>query len=161
MRAFTLLELVIVLAIVSLLLSLVFPQIYKSSLSGEESFKNRFESLVSDAFSFNGGSELCVDFKKGLFSVVGQEIKLPYRAESIVLPGRLVSGELSSKYCFVPSRATVFVLNLKKEGGYLSIMVLFPMGETKFYSLKESEEETLKDKVEKGRVGEWFSYYWY
>ena len=161
MRAFTLLELVVVLAVVYLVLSLVFPQIYNSSLSGEESFKNRFTSLLVNSFSFNGGSELCVDFKREVFSVGGKEVKLPYRPESVVFPGKLVSGELASKYCFVPSGATLFVLNLKKGDGYLSVMVLLPMGESKFYSLKESEEETLKDKVEKGRVGEWFSYYWY
>ena len=161
MRGFTLLELVMVLSVISLLLSLVFPKIYRSSLNQEESFRNGFASLVSNAFSLSGGAEVCVDFVNRRLSVGGQEIDLPYEPVSVVLPGKLISGELSSKFCFVPSGVTVFLLNLKEDRGYLSILTLFPTGESRFYTLKESQEETLKDKVEKGRVEEWFSYYSY
>jgi len=71
MRGFTLLELVMVLSVISLLLSLVFPKIYRSSLNQEESFRNGFASLVSNAFSLSGGAEVCVDFVNRRFSVGG------------------------------------------------------------------------------------------
>ncbi|MEO2066213.1 MAG: hypothetical protein ABGX17_06910, partial [Desulfurobacteriaceae bacterium] len=64
-------------------------------------------------------------------------------------------------YCFTPSGFTYFVLNLKRKEGYNTLFTIFPSGQTQILNLKESEEETLKDKVEKGRVTEWFSYYSY
>ncbi len=161
MRAFTLLELVIVLAVVSLLAALTFPAIYSRSLTSPQLFENRVRSLFRDLFFFGDSKEVCIDFKGGWLKVGGEKLELPYEPESLVLPGKVVSGELLSKYCFKPSGFTYFTLNLKEGDSYLTLFTLFPTGETQFLRLTESEEETLKDKVEKGRVTQWFSYYSY
>jgi hypothetical protein len=101
-----------------------------------------------------------VDFKRGLFTVNSQAVELPYPPETLVSPGLLISSKVTSTYCFQPSSAGYYLLNLKKGGdGYLSVLFLYPTGEALFLNLKESEEETLKDKVEKGRIAQWFSYY--
>ena len=161
MRAFTLLELVVVLAIISVLLALSFPAFYSRSFNSPELFENRVRSLFESAFTFGKAKEVCVDFKREELSVGKEKVELPYPAESLVVPGKVISGELFSRYCFEPSGFTYFTLNLKKEDGYLTLFTLFPSGETQVLNLKESEEETLKDKVEKGRITQWFSYYSY
>jgi len=159
-RGFSLLELVVVLAVLSLLLTVFFPPLYRRSLNDEELFKNRFTSLLQSSFSFTGSPEFCVNFKERLFTVNSQEIELPYPPESLALPGLLVSSKAHSTYCFQPSPAGYYLLNLKRgEGQYLSVLFLYPTGEALFLNLKESEKETLKDKVEKGRITRWFSYY--
>jgi len=160
MRGFTLLELVIVLAVISVVLSLTFPAIYRRSLDSPDVFNNRAKSLLESLFSLGRPEEICVDFRKGELSVGKERLELPYPAESLVLPGRLVSGELVNRYCFEPYGFGYFVLNLRKgEGSYLSLFTLLPSGQTLFLSLNQAQEETLKDKVEKGRITEWFSYY--
>ncbi len=161
MRAFTLLELVIVLAIVSVVLTLVFPVFYSKNLSSPDLFENRVKSLLQSSFSFGKGKEICVDFRKNKVSVDKETLDLPFPPEALVLPGKVVSKELFSRYCFTPSGFTYFVLNLKRKEGYITLFTIFPSGQTQILNLKESEEETLKDKVEKGRVTEWFSYYSY
>lgn len=158
-RGFTLLELVVVLALISTVLILVFPALYRDSLSGEELFKNRFSSLVQSSFSFEKAPEMCVNFKEGFFSVNGERVELPYLPESFVLPKNLISSEVRSVYCFEPKPSSYYLLNLKKSSGYLSVLFLYPTGEALFLNLDEAEEETLKDKVEKGRIAQWFSYY--
>jgi len=84
----------------------------------------------------------------------------PYPIESLVLPGRVVSGALVSSYCFSPSVPGVWTVNFKTPEGYLSAVVLYPTGEVLLLNLNEAQEETLKDKLSKGRIEEWFSYYW-
>ncbi|WP_456456948.1 prepilin-type N-terminal cleavage/methylation domain-containing protein [Thermovibrio sp.] len=161
MRAFSLLELLIVLVIMSLILFLAFPSFYRNSLNSAESFENRYRAFTGELFSFGATSELCFDFKDNSLSVGGETLKFPYPLESVVVPGRVVSRELTDKFCFRLEGVSCFVVNLRKGEGYLSLFSLFPSGETSFLSLTESQEETLKDKVLKGRVEEWFSYYSY
>ena len=160
-KGFTLLELTIVLVIVSLLLSVSFPAILRSSLSSEESFKTRLTTLFSSAFVPGKAVEFCVDFKKNRLTFGGEELQLPYRVNTLVLPGKTVSSELSTLYCLDLKKLAYGAIIMEKGNGYPSILFTFPAGEVLFYNLSEAEEETLKDKVEKGRIVEWFSYYSY
>jgi len=160
-RGFTLLELIIVLALLSTLLIVLFPALYRSSLEGEELFKNSFSALLGSSFSFEGPPELCVNFREGFFTLNGRRVELPYRPVSLVAPQKLVSSELRSLYCFEPASPAYYLLNMKKDRSYLSVLFLYPAGEVLFFELDEAEVETLKDKVEKGRIEEWFSYYSY
>jgi len=159
MRGFTLLELLIVLVIISLSLALAFPAFYKASLKGEAGFENRFSSLVEGSFAFGAPVELCVDFEGGAVEVGRSKVELPYPAESLVLPGRVVSSKRSTRFCFEPRGVTAYAINFKKDGGYLTVLVLYPTGEVLYLELNEAQEETLKDKLLKGRIAEWFSYY--
>ncbi len=161
MRAFSLLELLIVLVILSLTLLLAFPSFYRSSLSSEDAFKNRYRAFVGEFFSFGSSPELCFDFKRNLLSSGGESLSFPYPLDSVVIPGKIVSRELTGKFCFKLKGVSCFVVNLRKGDSYLSLFSLFPAGETSFLTLNQSQEETLKDKVLKGRVEEWFSYYSY
>jgi len=161
MRAFSLLELLIVLVILSLVLFLAFPAFYRNSLNSAESFENRYRAFMGELFSFEASPELCFDFKGNSLSVGGDTLNFPYPLESVVVPGKVVSKELTNRFCFRLEGVSCFVVNLRKGDGYLSLFNLFPSGETSFLNLTESQEETLKDKVLKGRVEEWFSYYSY
>jgi len=158
-RGFTLLELLISLVIVSLVLTVVFPRIVKSDLNSESSIYNRIRTLLSGSFSFSNSPEICVDFKENTLKVGNERIKLPFQLQTLVLPGKIVSSEVASKYCFKTGSLIYGALIGEKEGTYRALLFTLPVGEVKVYALSESEEETLKDKIEKGRITEWFSYY--
>lgn len=160
-RGFTLLELVVVLAVISVLLIAVFPALHRREMKEAELFKNTFSSLLESSFSFEKPPELCVNFRENFFSVNGKRVELPYRAVSFVAPKILVNSETSTSYCFQPETPSYYLLNLSKGEDYLSVLFLYPSGEALFLDLKEAEKETLKDKVEKGRIEEWFSSYSY
>jgi len=157
--AFTLLELVIVLAVVSALLVLIFPEIYKTSLKSGELFKNEVSSLTSSSFTFGPPPTFCVNFREGFLEVGSKRVDSPYPIDSLVLPGRVVSSAFVSSYCFTPRVPAVWAVNFKTGDGYLSMVALYPTGEVLFLNLNEAQEETLKDKLSKGRIEEWFSYY--
>ncbi|WP_457677559.1 prepilin-type N-terminal cleavage/methylation domain-containing protein [Thermovibrio sp.] len=160
MKGYSLFELVVVLAVLSLILSLSLPHFYKSSLSSLELFENRFKSSVSSLESFGDSREFCVNFKDNSFSFGKEVLKSPYQVESLVMPFKLVNRELSSSFCFTPKEFSYFIVNVKEgEDSYLTAFVLFPSKEVKFLKLNEAQEETIKDKVLKGRISEWFSYY--
>ncbi len=162
-RGITLLELVIVLTLVSLIAIVALPGMISFSTAGEEGFRNRLMSLFVSSFSPGSFPEVCVDFEKNLVSVDGVEVKFPAGKElvSLVMPGKLVSRELRSRFCFSEKKPTVVGLIAKKAGGYYVVEVLFPVGEVNIINLSESEAETFKDKISKGRLTEWFSYYSY
>ncbi len=160
-RGFTLLELTIVLAIVSVLLTLLFPAILKSDLSSDSSVRTRISSLFSSAFSPGNPVEFCVDFKNNSLKVGKEVVKLPWKVDTLVLPGKVISSELSSSYCFDLKNLTYGAIVGEAKNRFPSILFTFPSGEVRFYNLSQAEAETLKDKVEKGRVVEWFSYYSY
>jgi prepilin-type N-terminal cleavage/methylation domain-containing protein len=162
-KALTLIELLIVLAVMSLFVGIVVPNFFKGSREeSEELFKNRYSSLMEGLPVDGNWGEICIDFNLAELRVGGREIKLPYPPKTLVFPSELVNSELRSRYCFSPSRLGYFVLNMEKgKGEYLSVLTLLPSGESRFYSLTEAEEETLKDKAFKGRITEWFSYYSY
>ncbi len=156
---FTLLELLIVLVILSVVLSVSFPKIVQINLSSEESTINRVKSLFSNCFSLSSPVEVCVNFKKNVLSVGGEEVKLPFTAETVVFPGKLISSEGVSKFCFQVKNLNYGAIIGKKENEYGAIFFTLPLGEIKIYHLSSSEEETLKDKIEKGRIVQWFNYY--
>ena len=158
-RGFTLLELLIVLVVLSLLLTLLFPVIVRSGLNSEESFKTRLSSLFSSSFVPGRPVELCVNFKENAVFVGKEEVRFPYRIETLVLPGRVISSELTNRYCFDLKKLTYGALITENGDTYPSILFTFPSGEVLFYNLSKAEAETLKDKVGKGRIVEWFSYY--
>ncbi len=160
-RGFTLLELIIVLVLISILLTLVFPVILKSDLSSSENFKTKLSSLLSSAFSPGETVEFCVDFKSNTLRVGRDTIELPYEVSELVLPGKIVSSELASTYCFDLKELTYGAVVMENGEKYSSFLFTFPVGEVLFYNLSKAETETLKDKVEKGRIVEWFSYYSY
>ncbi len=160
-RGFTLLELVIVLTLLSLLLTLLFPFIVKSDLNSNSSLKIKVSSLFSSAFTPGSSEEVCINFKKNSLKVGEERVKFPWKIESLVLPGRVVSSESVTRYCFDLKGLTYGAIISENGGKYPSILFTFPAGETLFYNLSQSEANTLKDKVGKGRIVEWFSYYSY
>ena len=160
-RGFTLLELVIVLVLISIVLSLAFPVILKSDLNSPESFKIRLSSLLSSAFSPGETLEFCISFKENSLRVGNDTVSFPYEVQRLVLPGKIVSSELVNRYCLDLKSLTCGAVIMKRGDSYPSFLFTFPTGELLFYNLSEAEAETLKDKVEKGRVVEWFSYYSY
>ena len=158
-RGFTLLELLIVLTILSLLLTLFFPVIVKNGLSSDESFKTKISTLFSSSFVPGKSVQVCVDFKENSLTVGSETVKVPYKLDVLVLPGKVISSELTNKFCFDLKRLTYGAL-IGEEGELRpSILFTFPSGEVLFYNLSNAEAETLKDKVGKGRIVEWFSYY--
>ncbi len=160
-KGFTLLELVVVLVLISIVLSLAFPVILKSDLSSPESFKVRLLSLLSSAFSPGETVELCINFKENSFKIGNDTVDFPYEVQELVLPGKIVSSELASRYCLDLKKLSYGAVIMKNENSYPSILFTFPTGEVLFYNLSKAEAETLKDKVEKGRIVEWFGYYSY
>jgi prepilin-type N-terminal cleavage/methylation domain-containing protein len=160
MKAFTLLELLIVLLVTSLLLALAFPAFF-SSFKGEEAFENEVSSLLSSSFSFGSSPQFCVDFKRGRLGVGGEWIEAPYPVKSLVLPGKIVDGEGVDLYCFALSTPTVWAVSFKKSDGFWAFLALYPCGEVLFFNLSPAQEETLKDNLSKGRITQWFSYYSY
>ena len=160
-RGFTLLELVIVLVLISILLILVFPVVLKSGLDSSENFKTKLSSLLSSAFSPGESVEFCIDFKGNALKVGENTVELPYRVSELVLPGKIVSSEFASAYCFDLKELTYGAVVMENGERYSSFLFTFPTGEVLFYNLSKAETETLKDKVEKGRIVEWFSYYSY
>jgi len=158
-RGFTLLELLIVLVVLSILLTLLFPVIVKSDLSSEESFKTEVSTLFSSSFVPGKPVQLCVDFKENRISVGSKSVSVPYKIDTLVLPGKVVSSEIASKFCFDLKNLTYGALIGEKGELYPSILFTFPSGEVLFYNLSKAEAETLKDKVGKGRIVEWFNYY--
>ncbi|WP_456435210.1 prepilin-type N-terminal cleavage/methylation domain-containing protein [Thermovibrio ammonificans] len=159
MRGFTLLELLIVLVILSLLLTVSLPALFNLSLSSRESFDNRLSSLSSQVCLLGKCGSVCVDFLNGTLSLGGESLKLPLKPKTFVVPGRLVSGEQFNSFCFTPSGPTDALLVLKEGDSYRAYLFLFPTGEVYTYNLTTGEADTLKDKVEKGRLAEWFRYY--
>lgn len=158
-RGFTLLELLIVLAVLSILLTLLFPVIVKSNFCSEESFKTEVSTLFSSSFVPGESIQFCVDFKENKISVGSKSISVPYKIDTLVLPGKLISSEITSKFCFDLKNLTYGALIGEKGELHPSILFTFPSGEVLFYNLSKAEAETLKDKVGKGRIVEWFSYY--
>jgi len=155
MRGFTLLELVLVLALVALVSAVTLPVIYKSSLKGNEEFENRLSYLAAQLWSPSKTYQVCVNFRKNLLPLGKERLEPPFKLETLVLRGRLISGEQFNRYCFTPSQAGEFLITGKGR----AILIFMPLGEVHYYRLSEGELETLKDKVEKGRVSEWFKYY--
>ena len=156
---FTLLELLIVLVILSVILSVSFPKIVQINLSSEESTINRIKSLFSNGFSLSNPVEVCINFEMDTLNVGGEKVKLPFKAETIVFPGKLISSERVNRFCFQVKNLNYGAIIGEKGGKYSAIFFTLPLGEVKVYRLSSSEEETLKDKIEKGRIVEWFSYY--
>jgi prepilin-type N-terminal cleavage/methylation domain-containing protein len=160
-RAFTLLELVIVLMIVSLLSIVTLPALVNQGENSPEGFENRIKSLMGNLFSFSSTPEICVDFRKSSVKVADDEVTFPdgFELTSFVSPGKVVSSHSTSKYCFSGSTPTVFGLVAKGDSVYYTIMVFIPSGETQVMQLDEAEVETFKDKILKGRIAEWFRFY--
>ncbi len=161
-KAFTLLELTIVLAVISLLLTVMLPNMVKSSLSTEESFKNTAAAFFQSLFLPGERIEVCVDFKNNRVGNNDGGFSFPpgYSIESLVFPGRLVSSEVTSRFCFDTDRPVPVLIVSSKRDSYFAVLSYLPVGEPRFYDLTEGEVSTLKDKVLKGRVEEWFSYYY-
>ena len=159
-RGFSLIELVVVLFVLSSLLILTLPSITALSAGGEKGFKNRLQSLLASRSLISREAQLCVDFTQNSISIGEDSVSLPEgELESLVIPGRVVSSENHSRFCFsVSSPITAGILAKSKEG-YSAILFLFPVGEVNIINLSESEAETLKDKIAKGRITDWFSYY--
>jgi prepilin-type N-terminal cleavage/methylation domain-containing protein len=155
MRGFTLLELVLVLALVALVSAITLPVIYRSSLNGNEEFENRLAYLAAQLWSPSGTYRVCVDFVGNDLSFGKEKLTPPFRLKSLVLRGRLISGEQFNRYCFTPPQVGEFLITGRER----AILVFMPLGEVHYYRLSEGELETLKDKVEKGRISEWFRYY--
>ena len=160
-RGFTLFELVIVLSIISLILLLAFPKIVKEGLSSDASVENRLRSLFSTSFSLSEPLELCFNFKSGSVSVGNETVKVPWEMESLVLPGKIVSRQAASKFCFSAKNPVYGALICKKGEEYEALFFTVPFGEVNLYELSEAQKDTLKDKVVKGRVTEWFSSFSY
>jgi prepilin-type N-terminal cleavage/methylation domain-containing protein len=160
-KGFTLFELVIVLSIISLILLISFPKILKNSLSSETSVKNKLRSLFSNSFSLSRPLEICVDFRLNTVSAGNSTVKLPWKVESLVLPGKIFSSKNRSSFCFSSSKLTYGALVFRKGEVYPTLFFTLPFGETVMYELSEAQKDTLKDKVEKGKITEWFSYYSY
>lgn len=158
-RGFTLLELLIVLSVLSLLLALFLPVIVRSGLNSEETFKTELSSLFSSSFIPGKTLEFCVNFKENEVLLGEEKVKFPYKIKTLVLPGKVVSAELASKYCLDLKGLTYGAIVAQKGDVYPSILFTFPSGEVFFYNLSKAEAETLKDKVGKGRIVEWFDYY--
>jgi prepilin-type N-terminal cleavage/methylation domain-containing protein len=163
-KGFSLLELVIVLMIISLVAVVTFPAFVNFGSSSQENFENRLKTAMSSLFSFSKTIELCADFKKNVIQVREEEIELPAgkELEYMILPNKVVSSEISSKFC-ISSKSPEVVGFLAKESSerYLSILVLLPSGEVSINSLSQGEGETFKDKILKGRIVEWFSFFSY
>jgi len=162
-QAFTLLELVIVLMIVSVISVVALPTILDRSMSSAEGFENRIKGVMETLFSFSSTPEVCADFRNNAIEVSGNRVPFPegFRLTTFVFPGKLVSAQLASRYCFSGSTPGVAGFIAKGDSVYYTILVFVPSGETFIMRLDESEMETFKDKVFKGRITEWFSFYSY
>ena len=160
-RAFTLLELVITLMIISLISIVALPTLIDKSRNSLTGFENQLRSAMGNLFSFSSTPEICVDFKNNTIEVSGNEIPFPdgFKLTNFVSPGKIVSFHSASKYCFSGNVPTVFGLIAKGNSVYYTVMVFIPSGETHIMQLDEAEVETFKDKVLKGRITEWFSFY--
>jgi len=160
-RAFSLLELVIVLMVISIASIVTLPAFVSESESSIQGFENRLKGAMEGLFSFSSTPEVCVDFRDNSVEVSGERIAFPKGLELtvLVLPGKVVSAHSVSKYCFSGNTPTVFGLVAKGNSVYYTVMVFTLSGETKIMQLNEAEVETFKDKVFKGRVTEWFSFY--
>ncbi|ADY74022.1 hypothetical protein Dester_1391 [Desulfurobacterium thermolithotrophum DSM 11699] len=161
-KAFTLLELVIVLLIVSLTLTITLPTFFNIEATSMENFENKLKTATNSVFNLSNPIELCADFKENSINVGKEKIPLPRgkKLKYMILPGKIISSESSSKFC-ISSKGLETVGFLAKESTnkYLSILVFLPSGETEIRFLSEAEGETFKDKVSKGRIVEWFNYY--
>ena len=163
-KGFSLLELVIVLLIISLATAVTLPAFVNFGSSSQENFENRLKTAMSSLFSFSEAIELCADFKRNAIQVGEEEIELPAgkELEYMILPGKVVSSEINSRFC-ISSKKLEAVGFLAKESSerYLSILVFLPSGEVTINSLSQGEGETFKDKISKGRIVEWFSFFSY
>ncbi|TCK02878.1 type II secretion system protein [Phorcysia thermohydrogeniphila] len=160
-RAFTLLELVIVLVIISLVSIVTLPAFVNRGSNSLEGFENQIKSVMGSLFSFSSTPEVCIDFKNSTVEVSGDKVPFPdgFELTSFVSPGKIVSSHSVSKYCFSGNTPTVFGLIAKGDSVYYTVMVFIPSGETHIMQLNEAEAETFKDKILKGRIAEWFSFY--
>ncbi len=160
-KGMTLLELTIVLMIVSLVAIIILPGITAFSTSREESFKNRLSTLLNSSFSLSSSPTICINFKKNSIAVGKNEVPLPSGKElqTLVMPGKLISGEIASKFCFSESDPTVLGAIARNGESYYVVEIFLPVGEVNIIELSQSEVETFKDKISKGRITEWFSYY--
>ena len=160
-KGFTLLELLIVLVIISVSLTLLLPVFIKRHLNNLESYENGVKTAMGEVYSLKGSKTVCVNFKDNYLSLGNQKIFLPssYQLVAFVEPMLLVSAENHSKFCFTPSKPTVVGFVAKGEKDYLITQVFFPVGEVEVFKASEADTETYKDKIQKGRVLEWFSYF--
>jgi prepilin-type N-terminal cleavage/methylation domain-containing protein len=160
-QAFSLLELVIVLMIISLISILTLPAFIDEGKSSLQGFENQLKSAMGSLFSFSSVPEVCIDFKNNTVEVSGDKIPFPdgFELTSFVSPGKIVSSHSVSKYCFSGNTPTVFGLIAKGNSVYYTVMVFTLSGETQIMQLNEAEVETFKDKILKGRIVEWFSFY--
>ena len=160
-RAFSLLETVLVLTIISLVSILVLPTFVKESKNSLAGFENRLRSAMGGLFSLSSNPEVCIDFKNNTVEVSGNRIPFPAEIELVgfVSPGKVLSFHNTSKYCFSGNTPTVFGLIGKKDSVYYTVIVFTLSGETQILELSEAEVETFKNKVFKGRITEWFSFY--
>jgi len=162
-HAFTLLELLIVLLIVAVISSVVVPGIAYRKVGSTEVFENRLKGAVGRTFDLAHPAEVCADFKNNAVEVKGEVVELPkgYALRNMVMPGRLVSGQFSSRFCTSVKHPTVIGFVATAGGRYYTALMMIPSGEVLTAYLEESLAETFKDKVLKGRLSEWFSLHSY
>lgn len=156
---FTLLELLIVLVIMSLILTLVMPAFLNRSLNSVEAYENKLKSVMREVSPLE--KEFCVNFKDNYIKVGKVKIPPPssFTLTSLVKPFTLISSENHNSFCFTINRPTIVGVIAKNQDKYLLTVIFLPVGETKVLKTDQAEVETFKDKISKGRILEWFSYY--
>jgi hypothetical protein len=157
-NCFSLLELLIVLTIISISMIVIFPIF--STLS-EDSWEN-FENRIKTTTAFSKPAKVCINSSTNSLIINEEEIPIPKNGEikSIVSFGKLISSETTTQHCIHTSKPETIGIFIKKDdNNFFSILIFLPTGEIMLESTSEAEVETLKDKLLKGRVLEWFSSY--
>jgi len=156
MRGFTLIELLVVLVVVSLVSFLVVPS-FINRIGSRESFQVKLSNVLKNISSLSENRTVCVDFKEGKVLAGGGEVKSGLPIDCFVSPGRLYSPEDTEEVCLTFNDPNVFSIIFRAgEDRFRAFTTLTSTGEVIIQELDEAEEETLKDKMLKGRILEWF-----
>ncbi len=157
MKGFTLVEILVTLMIVALTGFIILPSFVERAERGK-GFFNELNQAVREIAPLSENQTLCVDFSNGTVTISKTLIKSPYRIKYLLSPSMLYSSEFSKRKCisFKGKPTVVSIIFQKNEKDYIGYTVLTSTGEAVKQNLDEAEMETLKDKILKGRVLEWF-----